>query len=120
MQLTKHAIITYVLPFSVTYVVDEDVPISSSVPDERFTRNSSSSGDRLFLEGSSQALSMHLLESRPRFDLTFDPVNQVVFWSDSHTGYIGAEDSRTGRSLGFVANLSEVSPTVLLPVSKIA
>lgn len=45
---------------------------------------------------------------RPRWSLAFDPINQVVFWSDAVTGLIGAEDSRAGRSLGLVANLTEV------------
>ncbi len=46
---------------------------------------------------------------RPRWSLAFDPVNQIVFWSDAVTGLIGAEDSREGSSIGLVANLTDVS-----------
>lgn len=45
---------------------------------------------------------------RPRWSLAFDPVNQIVFWSDAHTGLIGAENARSGRTIGLVANLTEV------------
>ncbi|VDN16236.1 unnamed protein product [Dibothriocephalus latus] len=50
---------------------------------------------------------------RPRWDLTFDPINQVLFWSDSLTGHVGVEDARTGASLGLIANASDTSRTVL-------
>lgn len=46
--------------------------------------------------------------NRPRWSLTFDPVNQIVFWSDAVTSLLGAENSRSGRSIGLVANLTEV------------
>nr|VZI46220.1 unnamed protein product [Spirometra erinaceieuropaei] len=50
---------------------------------------------------------------RPRWDLTFDPINQLLFWSDSHTGHVGVEDARTGASLGLIANARDSSRTVL-------
>ncbi|VDD79293.1 unnamed protein product [Mesocestoides corti] len=53
-----------------------------------------------------------LAPDRPRWSLTFDPINQIVFWSDAITGLIGAENSRSGRTVGLVANLSEVSRTI--------
>lgn len=46
--------------------------------------------------------------SRPRWSLAFDPVNQIVFWSDAVTGLLGAENSRSGRTIGLIANLTEV------------
>uniref|UniRef100_A0A0R3T0K6 Low-density lipoprotein receptor n=1 Tax=Rodentolepis nana TaxID=102285 RepID=A0A0R3T0K6_RODNA len=51
--------------------------------------------------------------NRPRWSLAFDPVNQIVFWSDAVTGLLGAENSRSGRTIGLVANLTENSRTVL-------
>ncbi|CDS40542.1 low density lipoprotein receptor protein [Echinococcus multilocularis] len=53
------------------------------------------------------------LFNRPRWSLAFDPVNQIVFWSDVLTGLIGAENSRSGRTIGLVANLTENSRTIL-------
>ncbi|VDL93099.1 unnamed protein product [Schistocephalus solidus] len=52
---------------------------------------------------------------QPRWDLTFDPINQLLFWSDSVTGHVGVEDARTGASLGLIANASDVSLNLQRP-----
>ncbi|VDK38818.1 unnamed protein product [Taenia asiatica] len=65
-------------------------------------------------DSNSNTQQSHLtLFNRPRWGLAFDPVNQIVFWSDAITGLIGAENSRSGRTIGLVANLTENSRTIL-------